>query len=144
MPIGRVRVQIDSAEAKAVAASLVAPLVFDTTRAVLNRTRALTPVRTGTLRAGSAMVMKVSPTAVTGRVENRIKYFYPVHEGASPHVIRPRRRKLLKFQVGGRTVYARKVNHPGNKGNPFMTKALLSEATPRGFMVKLTGPGSVI
>lgn len=47
-----------------------------------------------------------------------------VHNGTRPHVILPRRGKYLVFEVGGRTVYARRVNHPGNKADPFLTRAL--------------------
>lgn len=48
-----------------------------------------------------------------------------VHEGTSPHRIVPRRRGgVLRFQVGGRTVYARAVNHPGNRADKFLTRAL--------------------
>jgi hypothetical protein len=38
--------------------------------------------------------------------------------GTRPHVIRPRRAKALRFVVGGRVVFAAKVNHPGNKARP--------------------------
>ncbi len=48
-----------------------------------------------------------------------------VHDGTRPHPIYPRRRGgLLRFQVGGRIVYARMVNHPGYRGDPFLTDAL--------------------
>lgn len=48
-----------------------------------------------------------------------------VHNGTPRHPIRPRRPGgYLRFQVDGRTVYARAVNHPGFRGDPFMTKAL--------------------
>ncbi|AMD42766.1 tail assembly chaperone [Streptomyces phage Xkcd426] len=48
-----------------------------------------------------------------------------VHNGSRRHPIFPRRRGgMLRFQVGGRIVYARMVNHPGYRGDPFMTKAL--------------------
>lgn len=47
-----------------------------------------------------------------------------VIEGTRPHVIRPRRKKALRFTVGGRTVYAKRVQHPGNRPNNFLLEAL--------------------
>lgn len=48
-----------------------------------------------------------------------------VHNGTPRHPIRPRRPGgFLRFQVGGRVVYARAVNHPGYKGDDFLTRAL--------------------
>lgn len=44
--------------------------------------------------------------------------------GTRRHIIRPRRRQALKFKIGGRTVFAKIVHHPGTKPNDFMTKAL--------------------
>jgi hypothetical protein len=41
--------------------------------------------------------------------------------GTKRHVIRPRAKKFLKFSVGGQTVFARKVNHPGQKAR-YLTK----------------------
>lgn len=34
--------------------------------------------------------------------------------GTRPHVILPRRRRYLRFVANGRTVFARRVRHPGN------------------------------
>lgn len=42
-------------------------------------------------------------------------------EGTRPHVILPKKRKVLKFEAGGGVVFARKVNHPGTKPQ-YLTK----------------------
>lgn len=44
--------------------------------------------------------------------------------GTRPHVIRPRRKKALRFDVGGRTVFAAVVHHPGTRPNDFLGRAL--------------------
>jgi hypothetical protein len=45
-------------------------------------------------------------------------------DGTGAHVIRPRRRKALRFVSGGQIVFARKVQHPGTKANRFLVRAL--------------------
>lgn len=48
-----------------------------------------------------------------------------VHDGTRRHIIRPRNPGgVLRFQVGGRIVFAKVVNHPGYRGDPFLTDAL--------------------
>ena len=44
--------------------------------------------------------------------------------GTRPHVIRPVRARALRFTVGGSTVYAKVVMHPGTKPNNFLREAL--------------------
>lgn len=45
--------------------------------------------------------------------------------GTKPHEIRPRKKNgVLRFEVGGRIVYARVVHHPGTRPNNFLWKAL--------------------
>lgn len=59
-----------------------------------------------------------------------------LESGTRPHVIRPRRKKMLRFaaSAGGRrlsgaprrgadVVFARRVNHPGTKAYPFLGPA---------------------
>lgn len=46
------------------------------------------------------------------------------HEGSRPHV--PRRATVLRFEVGGRVVFTKHVNHPGTKGNPYLRNALVA------------------
>lgn len=57
-----------------------------------------------------------------GGTPKTMRYVMPHHDGARPHVIRPRRKRVLKFQSGGKTVFARKVNHPGNRGTHFLLR----------------------
>ena len=47
-----------------------------------------------------------------------------VLDGTRPHIIRPRRAKALRFDVGGRVVFAAVVHRPGTKPNPFLQRAL--------------------
>lgn len=45
------------------------------------------------------------------------------HDGTRPHEIRPKKAKVLVFNVGGRTVFTQKVRHPGTKPNRFLLDA---------------------
>jgi hypothetical protein len=47
-----------------------------------------------------------------------------VLSGTRPHQIRPRRARALRFEQGGETRFARLVNHPGTRPNPFPERAL--------------------
>lgn len=47
-----------------------------------------------------------------------------VLQGTRPHLIRPRRASVLRFEVGGRVVFAKLVRHPGTRANDFMRRAL--------------------
>ena len=46
-----------------------------------------------------------------------------VHWGTRPHVIRPKKRKALRWPVGGTFAFAKKVNHPGYEGDAYFAKA---------------------
>ena len=46
-----------------------------------------------------------------------------VHWGTRPHEIRPRRRKVLRWAVGNQFAFARKVWHPGYRGDAWMVRA---------------------
>ncbi|MDQ0761978.1 hypothetical protein [Streptomyces canus] len=47
-----------------------------------------------------------------------------VLSGTRPHLIRPRRAKALRFEVGGEVVFTRLVRHPGTRPNNFLARAL--------------------
>lgn len=96
-------------------------------RRIANQARADVPVRTGnlgrTIREGA--VAFAGPLKVTGSVEATADYAAAVHEGARPHMIRPRNAQALRFKIGGRTVFAKYVSHPGMKARPFLRNAAM-------------------
>ncbi|MFB7114819.1 hypothetical protein [Streptomyces sp. NPDC056291] len=47
-----------------------------------------------------------------------------VIEGTRPHIVRPRRAKSLRFEVGGHVVFSAYARHPGTRPNPFLQRAL--------------------
>lgn len=51
-------------------------------------------------------------------------YAQYVSSGTRPHVILPKRGKALRFVVAGKVVFARRVNHPGTRANPYLVRHL--------------------
>ncbi len=52
-------------------------------------------------------------------VRAEAKHSAPVEYGTAPHTITAKG-KALRFVVDGKTVFTKKVNHPGTKPQPFM------------------------
>ncbi|MFJ3545480.1 hypothetical protein ACIPQH_25330 [Streptomyces rubiginosohelvolus] len=64
------------------------------------------------------------PRGLVGVVECTHPAVRFVLDGTRPHVIRPRRASVLRFELGGRTVFAKRVSHPGTRANNFLLRAL--------------------
>jgi hypothetical protein len=82
-------------------------------------------VKTGNLKR--TISMRVDRTSLTGYgvlVGSSVRHALVHHQGARPHVIRPRGRGYLKFRGRNGTVYTRLVKHPGHKSNPYLLEAL--------------------
>lgn len=139
-----VRIVLDPVTVRTIPAELVAPLVADATREVLNRARVQVNVRTGNLRASLRMTMRAGKTFVEGKVSTRVKYALYVHDPTAPHTIRAKRPGgFLRFpwqKMGGKVVYFRQVWHPGYRGNPYLRQPLAEVGTAKGFRV--TGFGA--
>lgn len=52
-----------------------------------------------------------------------VVYAPHIEFGTAPHVIVPKNKKFLAFKINGETVFAKRVNHPGTKGDSFMRYA---------------------
>lgn len=63
-----------------------------------------------------------------------VSYARPVEDGSRPHIIRPRNKKVLRFRIGNRTIFAREVHHPGFAGHHYMRNTLDAE---RGEVVRI-------
>lgn len=90
-----------------------------------------TPVKTGRLRAstrgqilynGTNQVLSVRQGAKT---KEGAFYGRFVREGTAAHVITPRHKGgVLAFQYKGELVFAKRVQHPGTKPNPYHMRTL--------------------
>lgn len=103
-------------------------------RSLLRRTatqaRQDVPVRTGRLgRSIGPGPVRTLGRIVTGSVHANTDYALYVHQGTGgpERRIYPRRARALRFQVGGRTVYAAWVR--GVKARPFLRNAALRVAS---------------
>lgn len=47
-----------------------------------------------------------------------------VHQGTAAHIIEPRVKRALRWVDGSDFVFAKRVRHPGYKGDPFLFNAL--------------------
>lgn len=59
--------------------------------------------------------------------DKQAPYGPAIHNGARARVIVPRNRKALRWVAGGKFVFAKRVNWPGIKADPFLYQALDAE-----------------
>jgi hypothetical protein len=129
----RIKGTVDREAANAAAAKVGLIEVTDLTRKITNQATIDAPVNTGFLRGQHTMTVKVLKTRVKGTVVNRAKYASAVHDGSGPHIIRARKKKVLRFEVAGKVVFARSVRHPGTSANPWLLNAAERTAVNAGF-----------
>lgn len=87
-------------------------------------------VRSGNLRDSIDYDVQTGATSVIATIFSNTSVKYGrIHEYGgitAPHVIEPRAGNVLAFEMGGQTIFARRVNHPGSKipARPFMRPTL--------------------
>lgn len=105
--------------------SIAKRFILDGTPLILNRMRNRTPVRTGGLRTSEyyeliddfhSKVIAPSPGAF-------------VDMPTRPHFIQARNKQALAFRIGGKTVFAKRVFHPGTKG-AFFRQGAIEDSMP--------------
>jgi hypothetical protein len=78
-------------------------------------------VRSGALRSSIHMRHIRDSRGQYIKVGSSKKYARLHHEGSRPHMIYPRKAKMLRFVSRGQVVYANSVRHPGTKANKYLT-----------------------
>lgn len=96
------------------------PVLNEATARGFGRMYSLTPVKTGELRA-SLFGKVVSKTKV--EIGATAGHAAHVEYGTRPHEIRPVRASVLRFEIGGRVIYTKRVQHPGTRAQPFVRPA---------------------
>ena len=81
------------------------------------------PVDTGILR-NSIVLKPMAPGYSSYELGDGVEYGVDVEYGVSPHVIRPVNRKALKFTIDNKTIFSKKVMHPGTEAQPFFRPSL--------------------
>jgi len=139
------RLQLNRGAVERTATSAAVSLVSRAMRGTENRAKQLVGVKTGETRASiQSGFTRVSRNGVTGRVGSRLAKAHYYHEGTRAHIIRPKRKKALRFVSDG-TVYVRAlVHHPGIGSTPFLTTALFEVAVPLGFRVERFPPARLM
>lgn len=130
------RIRVDQAQMRRVIRGASLRELEGTGRRVLNRAKILCPVDTGRLRA--SLRGKASRTWTLRpqfTVSSNVDYAPMVHDGTRPHIIRPRTKQVLKFNVGGQVVFAKVVHHPGTRARPFLDRALAEETAGRNYRI---------
>jgi bacteriophage HK97-gp10 putative tail-component len=102
---------------------------------VVNRAKVLAPVNTGRLRssirAGQPRIFSLRGSLTVG---SDLEYAAMVNDGTRRHFIRPKNGQFLRFRGrDGSIVFARVVDHPGTRANPFLDRALREVAAQRGY-----------
>jgi HK97 gp10 family phage protein len=105
-------------------------VIKDTAVKVQSLSQSMAPVKSGRLRNSISIKYPDPLSASIGpQVEYGVYQEFGTGSrgefGGQPYEIKPKTQgSLLVFKVNGKTVYARRVMHPGIKAHPFMRPAL--------------------
>ena len=78
----------------------------------------------GRLRDSISLSRRSTGQGLEARVLSSAPYARYVEFGTSPHIIEPRNTLALHWTSKGNNAFAARVNHPGNKANPFVQQAI--------------------
>jgi hypothetical protein len=106
--------------------------------------QAIVPVDTGNLKMSIKVVVLGRGKLEIGPDTLMAPYAWDVEYGTKPHVIEAKPGKVLRFQVGDRTVYTRRVNHPGTRAQPYVRPVIQNWVTRLGEEAVNVGVNQVV
>ena len=83
--------------------------------------KAMVGVRSGNLKRSIHMRQGLRGRVQYVAVGSNLNYAEAHHEGTRAHRIDPRGGRIMRFNVGGTVVYARRIDHPGTKPRKYLT-----------------------
>lgn len=96
-------------------------LIWETAIRIESNAISRTPVDQGNLKR--SMGKRPLLGGLVAEIFNTAEYAPHVEFGTRPHEIRPRTARLLSWMKNGRRFFARKVQHPGTRAQPFLFPA---------------------
>jgi hypothetical protein len=112
------------------------PLMRDIALSAIGEEKKLAPVKTGNLRR-SIHVGHIAPRYA--EVVASANYAAYVEFGTQPHEIRPRTKKVLRWKTKGGYRFARVVQHPGTRAQPYMIPGAQKALSDVGLRDRLIG-----
>lgn len=88
---------------------------------IMTGAKAMVGVRSGNLRRSIHMRQGLQGRVQYVAVGSNLNYAEAHHEGTRAHRIDPRGGRIMRFNVGGTVVYARRIDHPGTKPRKYLT-----------------------
>lgn len=125
--------RINTAEFNAIARAAAIKEIRAGARQTTNRAKVLAPVLNGFLQASIKPTERISGSVLRIDVGAHTDYALAIHEGRPAVDIKPKKGMFLKFEINGRTVFAREVHQVARPGRPYLSRALREVAQSRGW-----------
>ena len=130
------KVALDRTAAIESASAVCVVRVADWVRVAQNKAIVKCPEDTGRLRSMHRIRVTQSSRSIRGVVRNGTKYAAAVHDGRRAITITPKRKKYLRFEVNGETVFAKRVRQPARKPRPWLKDAGAEASSELGWTWK--------
>lgn len=88
---------------------------------ILTEAKTMVGVRTGALKRSLTVRQGARGNVQFVSVGSNLPHALMHHEGTRPHEIRALPGRVMRFNVGGRVVYAQRVDHPGTRPRKYLT-----------------------